>query len=377
MSGVAPISRSTELSTEVERPAADRPSLQIPGFELLETINEGAMGTVYVARQLSVDRLVAIKVLSDSLAHNEEYVERFWREAKIAAKLAHPNIVATLDAGEVDGRPYLVMEKIDGGRTVKDQLDAAGAFDEKTALTIALAAAEALREAERRGLVHRDVKPANLIVSPNGSVKLLDLGLARLIDDASWALAEAGMAVGTPEYISPEQIRGQIDVDIRSDIYSLGVSLYLMVTGQLPFGGATTDEALRRHVDPSIPLVPPDEVNPRLSTGVATVIRKMMARSREDRYPDPASLIVDLERLLRGERPLLAEPEPGSLATLAAGTPASNSHPSGDPGASNSAVVQPAGAGPLVEVWAPLLLVPALVLVVTLLGALLVVALSR
>jgi serine/threonine-protein kinase len=290
----------------------------IPGYEILGRIHEGAMGTVLKARQTSVDRLVAIKVLGDGLARTPQYARRFCRESKIAAQLSHPNIVATIDAGEVEGRPYLVMEYVDG-ETVREHLERRGTFDETTALWIVAAVADALGFMHERGLTHRDVKPANIILTAGGGVKLADLGLARPGDDETWVLAEAGMAVGTPEYISPEQARGQTDLDIRSDLYSLGATLFQMVTGHVPYGGSSVAEAMRRHTDPRIPLPTPEVLDASLTNGLGAVVRKLMARSRDDRYRDPGELALDLSRLIHGARPLIAEPSAESLTTLSAG----------------------------------------------------------
>ncbi len=210
----------------------------IPGYQMLQTLGKGSMGVVFKARQVSVDRVVAIKVLLDPLAQNKEFIKRFEREAKIAAKLAHNNVVNAIDAGEVDGHYYFVMEYVEGV-TIKDFLDKHNQFEEKDALRIVLAVAEALKHAHQRGLIHRDIKPENVILTRDGDVKLADLGLARLTDDEKWGLSEAGMAIGTPYYISPEQVRGQTNIDIRADIYSLGATLYHMVTGKVPYGGET------------------------------------------------------------------------------------------------------------------------------------------
>ena len=169
--------------------------------------------------------------------------------------------------------------------------------------------AEALQHAHTRGLIHRDIKPENVILTTEGNVKLADLGLARLTADEKWAMAEAGMAIGTPYYISPEQVRGQVDVDIRADIYSLGATFYHMVTGQVPYDGETPNEVMRKHLDKATPLVPPDHINTKLSSGVGEVIETMMAKNREDRYRHPNDLMLDLKCLLQGERPMIAAPE--------------------------------------------------------------------
>ena len=287
---------------------------EIPGYQILGKLCDGSMGALYKARQASVDRVVVVKVLRDILARKPEFVERFRREARMAARLTHRNIVATIDAGESGGHHYLVMEHLEG-ETVQGYLDRRRIFDERAALQIALAVAEALKHTHERGVVHRDIKPANIVLTREGNVKLIDLGLARLVADATWGATEAGKAIGTPEYISPEQARGQVDVDVRGDIYGLGATLYHMVTGRVPHAGATTAEVLRKHVDVEVLLLPPESINPKLSVGFGAVVKKMMAREREDRYRHPDDLILDLRCVLRGERPTIAQPKPAVPAT--------------------------------------------------------------
>ncbi len=314
-SRVLTTSQASRLLKEAGEP---QKKLEIPGYQILERLGKGSMGMVYKARQTSVDRIVAVKVLLDALAQNKEFIKRFEREAKIAAKLSHNNIVNAIDAGDVDGHHYFVMEYVEG-KTIKDELDAGKTYEEPEALRIVLMIAEALHHAHQRGLIHRDIKPENIIVTPDGGVKLADLGLARLTADEKWAMAEAGMAIGTPYYISPEQVRGQVDVDIRSDIYSLGASLYHMVTAQVPFSGDTPSEVMQKHVDRNLQIVPPDHINTRLSSGVGEVVETMMARNRENRYRSPDDLIIDLKRLLNGERPIIAEQKIETLANLGEG----------------------------------------------------------
>jgi serine/threonine-protein kinase len=168
-------------------------------------------------------------------------------------------------------------------------------------------------------LIHRDIKPENVILTKEGGVKLADLGLARLTDDEKWGLSEAGMAIGTPYYISPEQVRGQTNIDIRADIYSLGATLYHMVTGRVPYGGETPNEVMRKHVDPNVALVPPDHLNSRLSGGLGMVVETMMAKNREHRYQNPDDLILDIKCLQRGESPMIAGQKPETLEALAEG----------------------------------------------------------
>ena len=291
---------------------------EVPGYQILEKIGKGSMGVVFKARQESVDRIVAVKILLDALAQNKEFIKRFDREAKIAAKLSHNNIVNAIDAGEVDGHHFFVMEYVEGV-TIKDELDKKKVFEEKMALKIVMAVAEALQHALSRGLIHRDVKPENVILTKDGNVKLADLGLARLTADEAWAMSEAGMAIGTPYYISPEQVRGQVDVDIRADIYSLGATLYHMVTGRVPYDGETPTDVMRKHVDKNVTFVPPDHINTALSSGLGMVVETMMAKNRENRYRGPDDLIMDLKCLLQGDSPMIAGQKPDTLAVLSVG----------------------------------------------------------
>jgi serine/threonine-protein kinase len=314
----AKVLTKSQMMRLVQEVGEDKRKFQIPGYQMLQKLGKGSMGLVYKAKQISVDRVVAIKILLEPLAQNKEFIKRFEREAKIAAKLAHNNVVNAIDAGEVDGHYYFVMEYVEGP-TIKDFLDQNRTFEEKEALRIVLAIAEALKHANHRGLIHRDIKPENVILTRDGGVKLADLGLARLTDDEKWGLSEAGMAIGTPYYISPEQVRGQTNVDIRADIYSLGATLYHMVTGTVPYGGDTPNEVMRKHVDPNIGMVPPDHINTNLSGGLGMVVETMMAKNREHRYQTPDDLILDVKCLQRGESPMIAGQKPDDLAALAEG----------------------------------------------------------
>jgi serine/threonine-protein kinase len=274
---------------------------QIPGYRILSKLGAGAMATVFKAKQISLDRIVAIKVLPRRFSDNPEYVERFYREGKAAAKLNHANIVQAIDVGEAGGYHYFVMEYVEG-RTVYDDLAAGNAYSEAEALRIILQMARALQHAHSQGLIHRDVKPKNIMITPEGVAKLADMGLARAVSDAESAQAEAGRAFGTPYYISPEQIRGELSVDFRADIYSLGATLYHMVTGRVPFDGATPVAVMQKHLKE--PLVPPDHINGKLSVGMAEVVEVMMAKDRNRRYASTTDLILDLESIARGEPPL-------------------------------------------------------------------------
>ncbi|NQT89530.1 serine/threonine protein kinase, partial [bacterium] len=223
----------------------------IGGYEVLEQLGKGGMGTVFKARQVSMDRLVALKVLPPKLAEDEAYVARFVREARAAAKLTHPNIVQGYDVGEADGTHYFAMELVDGP-SVKNLLDRSGTIEEKKALNIAGAVARALEEAQRHGIVHRDIKPDNIMINSRGIVKLADLGLARTTAKVDTVTLD-GTAIGTPQYMSPEQVRAEPDLDTRADIYALGATLYHMVTGEFPFDGPTPAAIIAKHIADPVP----------------------------------------------------------------------------------------------------------------------------
>lgn len=282
-----------------------RPAQQIPGYQILNKVGAGAMATVYRARQLSLDRIVAIKVLPRRMSENREFVDRFYREGRAAAQLNHNNIVQAIDVGEAGGFHYFVMEFVEGS-TVYDELASGKSFSEKEALEIITQIAKALHHAHERGFVHRDVKPKNIMLTREHVAKLADMGLAREMTDLEAAMAEAGRAYGTPYYISPEQIRGQVDIDHRADIYSLGATFYHMVTGRVPFEAPTPSAVMHKHLKE--PLVPPDHINTTLTAGAAAMIEMMMAKNRDERYHTTRELLTDLELLARGQQPRFAQP---------------------------------------------------------------------
>jgi serine/threonine-protein kinase len=261
------------------------------------------MATVFLARQLSLDRLVAIKVLPAKFSTNEKFIERFYKEGRAAAQLNHRNIVAAYDVGQAGEHHYFVMEYVDGD-TVYDRIVKHKRFSEKDAIRMVRQAAEALKHAHEKGFVHRDIKPKNMMITTEGVVKLADLGLARAVSDKEAAEQEAGRAYGTPYYISPEQIRGEVKIDGRADIYGLGATFYHMVTGKVPFEGKNPSAVMHKHLKQ--PLVPPDHVNSKLSPETAMVIEMMMAKSRRKRYQSVTDLLVDLELIEKGQKPHFA-----------------------------------------------------------------------
>ena len=273
---------------------------QIPGYKVMGKLGSGAMAVVYKAQQLSLDRTVAIKVLPKRFSEKPNYIQRFFKEGKLAAKLNHNNIVQAIDVGEVGGLYYFVMEYVEG-KTIYDDLSAGKIFSEEEAIDIVTQVARALKHAHSINLIHRDVKPKNIMINNDGVVKLADMGLARETSDIQAAKSEQGKAFGTPYYIAPEQIRGEVNIDGRADIYALGATLYHMVTGRVPFEAETPSEVMKKHIKEAI--VPPDHINTKLSSGIAEMIEVMMAKDREERYQNCDELLADLEAVRRGGSP--------------------------------------------------------------------------
>ena len=270
---------------------------QIPGYQLLQKLGQGSMGIVFKARQLSMNRLVAVKVLKPKLANNPKGLERFLHEAHVAAQLSHSNIIQAIDAGSAGKIHYFVMEYVEGTEISK-LIDGGKIFKEAETLEIILQITQALEHANGRHLIHRDIKPANIVMTKDGTAKLADLGLALQAGDGL-AKNEQGIIYGTPYYISPEQIEGKDDIDIRADMYSLGATLYHMVTGQPPFQAESIDDILDAHLHRE--LTPPDHLNTELSSGLGEVVEFMMAKDRDRRYRSPSELILDLQCLIAGE----------------------------------------------------------------------------
>ncbi|MHC4470079.1 MAG: serine/threonine protein kinase [Planctomycetota bacterium] len=301
---MVPDSESPELRTEAaEQPDFDGeiPSLHpdlIDGYELTDRIAEGGMGAVFRAKQVSLDRTVAIKVLKPRFAKDRSFLKRFTREARAVARLNHKNVVAAIDVGESDGWHYLVMEYVDGP-TLAELLDEKGMLSEREALRITWQVCSALRHAHQNGLVHRDVKPENVILASSGDAKLCDLGLAKKVDSESTVLTAMGAALGTPLYISPEQAQGQAEVDIRADIYSLGATFYHMVCGRVPFDGNSAAVVMAKHL--SQEPTPVKMRNPEVSLGTAWVIEKMLAKKPKERYQTPEEVMRDLKLVASGQ----------------------------------------------------------------------------
>ncbi len=286
---------------------AKRSTDQIPGYKIKKKVGSGAMATVFLAKQLSLDRKVAIKVLPKKLSTNANFIERFYKEGRAAAQLNHPNIVSAYDVGKAGDHHFFVMEYVDG-ETAYDRIVRDRQLGEAEAIDIVIQVAHALQHAHERGFIHRDIKPKNIMMSREGTVKLADLGLARALSDKEAAEAEAGRAYGTPYYISPEQIRGEVKIGPAADIYGLGATFYHLVTGRVPYEGKNPSAVMHKHLKSD--LVPPDHVNPKISAGCAQVIEMMMAKNPKDRYDRVADLIEDLKLIRDGQPPHFAR---GSL----------------------------------------------------------------
>ena len=275
---------------------------KIPGYDVLGAIGSGGMADVFKARQRSLDRTVAIKIMSPESTRDPKFVERFYQEGRAAAKLNHPNIIGALDVAKTDEFHYFVMEYVEG-QTVYERLMEDTRLDEEEAVGLMLDIAKALEHAHKAKLIHRDIKPQNIIVTKQGVPKLLDMGLARQAG-AAHNDTEKGRVLGSPYYMSPEQILNKPDIDFRTDIYSFGVTLFYMLTGKLPFDAPTAKEVMQMHLRQE--LTPPDKFNPGLSNDIVNVVRVCMAKDRTNRYDNTADLVTDLEALSEGGAALIA-----------------------------------------------------------------------
>lgn len=274
---------------------------EIAGFRLVQKLGAGGMGAVYKALQIQMRRYVAVKILPKKFAEDPMYVERFRREARAAAALNHPNIVLPISVGEDMGFHYLSMEFVDG-ESLGGWMEREGRLRWKEAVEIAIQVARGLEHAHKHKLIHRDIKPDNILLDrPSHLAKIVNLGLARRTTDRSDITSATGNPVGTAYYVSPEQARGEGNLDGRTDIYSLGASLWHMLVGVPPFDGPNAAVILTKHITEPVP-------DPRTSVsdcpeGLVQLILKMMAKKREDRYDDCTQLCEDMQSLLDGRRP--------------------------------------------------------------------------
>ena len=265
------------------------------------------MAEVFLARDGVLDRDVALKILRSQYAGDEEFVERFRREARSAASLSHPNIVPVYDRGDTeDGSSYIAMEYVPGG-TLKERLDERGPIEPRRALAATAQVAEALGAAHAKGVIHRDIKPQNILLTETGHLKVADFGIARA---ASAATISATNAVfGTAGYLSPEQALGE-PATPRSDLYSLGIVLYEMLTGTVPFRADNPVAVCMKHV--TEPLRPPRKLDPTIPEAVDALVVKMLAKDPADRPASASELLDDIERVRAGESPPLPTPRTGT-----------------------------------------------------------------
>lgn len=285
-------------------------------YELHRKLARGGMADVYLARDLLLDRPVAVKVLFAEHARDAAFVERFRREAQAAANLNQPNIVAVYDWGQQFGTYFIVMEYVEG-RPLSEIIRTEGPLHPNRAAEITADVAAALGFAHRNGVVHRDVKPGNILITPSGQVKVADFGIAQAATtgDAAVNLTQAGSVMGTATYFSPEQAQGHA-VDPRSDLYSLGCVLYEMLTARAPFAGDSPVAVAYKHVQEQP--VPPSRINPNVPPALEAIDLKLLAKDPAQRYASAEDLRSDLRRFLEGQ-PVLAAGLPGSAAAAATG----------------------------------------------------------
>lgn len=287
---------SPDRGTRPETPPASlRRRITVLGdYRLGDKLGSGAMGSVYRAWQLSQDRPAAVKVLRPHVAKNRLFLERFRREAQLMARLNHPNIVRSYGVGKQYGRHYLAMELIEG-RSLGDWLYRLGKLPLEDAVHIALAVGRALQHAHQNGLVHRDIKPDNILITNDGEVKIADLGLAKGVLEEDQSLTQTGQGAGTPVYMAPEQARDAKNADPRSDLYALGCVLYHMLTGQFPFRGPSSLEVILAKIEGQYK--PARQANPDIPPELDALVALLLAAHPDERYQSATDLVNELEEL--------------------------------------------------------------------------------
>ncbi len=323
-------SQQTQANSEESQPAAQKPAAssakpasgkkkvsQLGDFKILKKLGQGGMGTVYLATQISLDRKVALKTLSKEFAQNPDFVKRFLREARSMAKLQHQNVVQVYAADSASGVHYAAIEFIDG-QSMQDWMDQKKKLSIADALHVVLVAADALRHAFELKLIHRDIKPDNILVTKKGTVKGADFGLAKAIDE-DVSMTQSGTGLGTPLYMAPEQARNAKHVDQRSAISALGSTLYYFLTGQLPFTGENTLELIMAKEKGQCTSA--RRLNPEIPERLDLMIDKMMAKDPAHRYDDYNKIIGDLQSLKLAGQSLSFAEAGGSTSVMGASIP--------------------------------------------------------
>ena len=298
------------MQTEV---AATAPAQVLGNYLLLDKIGAGGMGQVFKARHRRMDRIVALKVLPANLMQDQATIARFEREVKAAARISHANIVAAHDADQAEDVHFLVMEYVEGS-DLSALVKKAGPLSVSLAIDCILQAARGLEAAHAEGIVHRDIKPANLLLDKKGTIKILDMGLARIHDDVvqQAELTATGAVMGTVDYMAPEQALDTKTADARADIYSLGCTLHYLLTGRATYLGDTLTSRLLAHQGQPIPDL--RAVRPDAGEELDAIFRKMVAKKIGDRYQAMSELLADLERLDANSAPTLRQVRTGSVS---------------------------------------------------------------
>ena len=286
--------RDVEKLGMSEHSSADKKTVQLGDFELLKKLGQGGMGTVYLGHQISLDRDCAVKVLSKEFAAKPGFVERFVREARAMAKIDHPSVVSCYAVGEDKGHHFVAMELMDG-KSMQDWVNQLGKLSVSDAVLATLIAGDALHHAHELNMIHRDIKPDNLLVTQKGVLKVSDLGLAKAIDDEDMSLTQSGTGLGTPHYMPPEQARNAKHVDRRSDIYALGCTLYYFLCGKLPFHGDSIVELITNKEKGKFK--PVHQANPEVPERLSLIVDKAMAVDPKHRYQTCAEFVSDLDSL--------------------------------------------------------------------------------
>ncbi|HYG77139.1 MAG TPA: serine/threonine-protein kinase [Planctomycetota bacterium] len=309
------ISQLKQLMQELERRMTQQPQPKKPtmasakdqlntrfgDYLLLEILADTARYRMFKAQHTVQNQLFALKVLPPNITKDAVWYERFKREVLLAKVLSHPNIIRTYGTGEIDGCPVMVQEYVEG-LTLSERLAREGNFPEKTAWLMGREIAKALAYAAQIGIIHRDIKPDNIVCSRSGVVKIVDMGLSKAMGDDT-GLTAPGTTVGTPFYISPEQARGNKDIDGRTDIYSLGCTIFHMLTGSVPFMGEVLTDVMLAHI--KAPRPDPRTILPEISEASAQTVMRMMAIKPQDRFADAEALVLELDKLIK----VLPEPD--------------------------------------------------------------------